>query len=111
MTETNMTKRKSVILYINTSDNKKVEVTISVNGKKTSKVVPNVWTSQLLLPMIDEMLKKHNIKLEQLTEIKINEGPGSYTGLRVGAAVANTLSYLLKIPVNGKKEKLVIPQY
>lgn len=106
-----MKNKQSVILHINTSDNKKVEVAITLNGKKITKVVPNVWTSQILLPLIDEMLKKQNIKLEDLAEIKIIEGPGSYTGLRLGAAVANTLSYLLKIPVNGKLGELVIPKY
>lgn len=106
-----MKNKKTVILYIDTSDNKKVKVAITLNGKTITKVISNVWTSQALLPFIDEMLKKQNIRTEELSEIKINEGPGSYTGLRVGAAVANTLSYLLKIPVNGKLGKSVIPQY
>ena len=106
-----MTKKKSIILYINTSDNKKVEVSLSIDGKKIIKTVPNIWTPQLLLPLIDEVLKKNKIKLTDLTEIQVHEGPGSYTGLRVGAAVANALSYFLKIPVNGKKEQPVTPRY
>ncbi len=106
-----MIKKKSVILYINTSDNKKVEVALSIDGKKISKSVPNIWTTQLLLPLIDELLKTNKIGLTDLTEIIVHEGPGSYTGLRVGAAVANTLSYFLKIPVNGKKDRSVVPKY
>ena len=34
--------------------------------------------------------------------MELNIGPGSYTGLRVGAAVANALGFALQIPVNGK---------
>lgn len=102
---------KKIILFINTSDNKKTEVSITYDGKKFAKTSENNWSSQKLLPLIDELLRSHNIKLTDLTEIKFYPGPGSYTGLRIGAAVANTLSYLLKIPVNGEKNKLVIPKY
>lgn len=102
---------KKVILYIDTSDNKKTEVAIGVGRKKISKTAVNNWTSQILLVLIDELLRNHKIKFTDLTEIKVNVGPGSYTGLRVGVAVANTLSFLLKIPVNGKRNKLVIPIY
>jgi len=102
---------RRVILYINTSDNKKTEVAIDIGGKKFSKAAENSWSSQKLLPLIDELLHSNNIKPSDLTEIKLHEGPGSYTGLRVGATVANTLSYLLKIPVNGRKENIVIPRY
>lgn len=103
--------KKKIILYIDTSDNKKTEVAIDVRGKKITKTVENNWTSQKLLPLIDELLKANKLNLTDLTEIKVHEGPGSYTGLRVGATVANTLAYLLKIPVNGKKKNIVIPRY
>lgn len=106
-----MNKNKSVILYINSSNSKKVVVEVSVDGKKNSRSSENNWTSQALLPLIDGILKENNLKFEDLTEIKLHEGPGSYTGLRIGAAVANTLSYILKIPINGKKDKIIIPHY
>ena len=48
--------------------------------------------------------------VEDITEIILAMGPGSFTGLRVGATVANALGYLLDIPVDGKKE-LAIPTY
>ncbi len=38
-----------------------------------------------------------------LKEIRVNTGPGSFTGLRVGASIANALGFLLKISVNSKK--------
>lgn len=108
-----MKSKKNVILSINTSDNRKSEVTLTIGGKDISKTAENNWTSQTLLPLIEVIMKENNLKFEDLTEIKLHEGPGSYTGLRVGAAVANTLSYLLQIPVNGKKDNdnIVIPHY
>ncbi len=61
-------------------------------------------TGESLLPLIEEL------GISDVTEIEVNSGPGSFTGLRVGAAVANALGYLLDVPVNGKKT-IVIPKY
>ncbi len=69
------------------------------------------WTSQVLLPMIEEILKLNHLTPKDLTGIRVHTGPGSYTGLRVGIAVANTLGWSLGITVNGQKEGLVEPVY
>ena len=100
-------------LILDTSDNKKITVGLNINGKKfinTKDITSN--KTQIILPMIDEVLKKHSLKPEDLSEIEINTGPGSFTGLRVGLAIANALSLSLKIPVNGKKiGKIISPTY
>ncbi|MBI3379759.1 tRNA (adenosine(37)-N6)-threonylcarbamoyltransferase complex dimerization subunit type 1 TsaB [Candidatus Gottesmanbacteria bacterium] len=104
-------KKSPVILSIDTSDSKKVKLTLLLKGSQFSKITENNWISQSLLPAIEALLSENNIKITDLTEITVHTGPGSYTGLRVGISVANTLSYLLKIPINGKKDRLVIPDY
>jgi tRNA A37 threonylcarbamoyladenosine modification protein TsaB len=58
--------------------------------------------SQKLLSFIDEKLASIGKTPKDLTEIEVNIGPGSFTGIRVGVAVANAMAYVLKIPVNGK---------
>ncbi len=90
------------ILLIDTSDNKKITVGVEINGK--SEVViseANKLKSQACLALIEKVLESKGLKPEDLSEIKINKGPGSFTGLRIGMAIANSFSYLLKIPVNG----------
>lgn len=57
-------------------------------------------TSQLLYQEIESWLKKQDKQLTDITEIELFTGPGSFTGLRVGAIVAQTLSLLLNIPIN-----------
>jgi len=52
-----------------------------------------------LVDRIDQMLSKHHLKLDDLSEIIVGEGPGSYTGIRVSATVSKTLSYAKKIPL------------
>lgn len=99
-------------LILDTSDNKKIIVGLIVNGKKdiqVKKIDSN--KTQIILPMIDEILKKHKVKPENLSGIQINTGPGSFTGLRIGLAIANALSFVLKIPINDKNGEIILPDY
>ena len=108
-----MKKDKKITLIIDTSSNKDVKVGLEIEGKEDMRIKAlDKQKAQAVLPMIEELLKKHKLELKDLTDIKINLGPGSFTGLRVGVAIANTLGMLLKIPINGKKVgELVEPIY
>jgi len=92
------------ILIIDTSNNKQISVGFEVSGK-ISEITEDstVLRSEAALPVVEKLLKKNNLEINQIDEIRVNKGPGSYTGLRVGIAIANTLGFLLKIPVNGKR--------
>lgn len=87
-------------LYIDTSSNQRTIVRL---GDKELSRSSRVWHSQVVLPMIATMLRRQGATLSDITEIEVNPGPGSYTGLRVGVSIANALGYALKIPVNGKR--------
>ena len=85
-------------LYIDTSNSEKIIVGFDDERVET---VAREDKSQKLLPFIDELLRKQRMKIENITEIEINTGPGSFTGLRVGVSVANTLGWVLGVLVNG----------
>lgn len=92
------------ILCIDTSH--RDETVVELKGKgQIVKLVEKLdyGSSQTLLPQIARMLKKKKLLPGDISEIRVNTGPGSYTGLRVGVAVANTLGWFLKISVNGKR--------
>lgn len=92
------------ILHIDTTNNKEITVSLQIDGRETVKKQPlDTKKAQVVLPMIEELLKEKKLSLKDLTEIEVNPGPGSFTGIRVGLSIANTLGFLLKIPVNGKK--------
>lgn len=93
-----------MILLINTKDRKKIEVTLKSGVKIIeTKSAENDYGSQVLLNLISGILKDNGLEFKQLTSIEVETGPGSYTGLKVGASVANALGFSLNIPVNGKK--------
>lgn len=92
-----------MILWINTADRKKIEVALKEEGKIVdSKFAENDFGSQVLLNLITEILKENGLEFSDLSGIEVEKGPGSYTGLKVGASVANALGFSLGIPVNNK---------
>jgi tRNA threonylcarbamoyladenosine biosynthesis protein TsaB len=52
-----------------------------------------------LLPIIEQLLDQHALGLPQLDAIVIGRGPGSFTGLRVAAAVAQGLAMAAKLRI------------
>ena len=55
--------------------------------------------SQTLLPAIESMVKKECGSPTNLSAIALGIGPGSYTGTRLGVAVAKALAFGLRIPL------------
>lgn len=66
-------------------------VEYTVNYKKTH--------SQTLLPMLDEIVKMTEMDLQTIDAIAVSGGPGSFTGLRIGAATAKGLGLALEKPL------------
>ncbi len=55
--------------------------------------------SETLMPMVDAVFKAAGRRPEQLDYIALTSGPGSFTGLRIGAATAKGLALGLRIPI------------
>lgn len=58
------------------------------------------------------MLQQSGIIPDQISQISVNTGPGSFTGLRVGITVAQIMGLVLGIEVNHKPAgKTIHPKY
>ena len=55
--------------------------------------------TQTILPMIEKGFEQTQIKNEQLTAIAFSRGPGSFSGVRINAAVTQALAWANDIPV------------
>lgn len=101
-----------MILHINTKDQKVVTVSLKEEGVVVESLSEeNEYGSQVLLPLIVKSLKSRGLDFSDLQGIKVETGPGSFTGLRVGASVAQALGFALNIPVNGRVNKPVELRY
>lgn len=102
-----------VTLFIDTSNNKEASVSLTIEGKEFVVTQPiDTRKAQAVLPLVEQLLEEHDLSLQDVTNIEVNLGPGSFTGLRVGVTIANTLGFLLGIPVNGKPVgEVVLPTY
>ncbi|MFC5987632.1 tRNA (adenosine(37)-N6)-threonylcarbamoyltransferase complex dimerization subunit type 1 TsaB [Marinicrinis lubricantis] len=54
-----------------------------------------------LVPTIQQLLTDTGWSMKQLNAVAVGSGPGSYTGIRIGATVAKTMAWALKLPVIG----------
>ncbi len=87
-----------MFLIIDTSSKKSLIIKVSNSNFQKKVFGTNFDHSEKLLSEISKII---NNKLINLAGITVISGPGSYTGLRVGIATANALSYSLNLPVIG----------
>lgn len=79
----------------------------SIHGDNAPKLLTeNSWAAhndeaEKLMPGIAELLKQAGQTFSNIKQIYVIKGPGSFTGLRVGVTVANTIAYLNKCELFG----------
>lgn len=100
-------------LTIDTRDNQKVFALLDIDGKKFEEVsTAENKRPESILTLIEKVCEKAKISVQDVDAINVEEGPGSFTGLKVGASVANALSFALGKKVNGHEiGTLVEPKY
>ncbi len=56
-------------------------------------------TSSKMMPVLAEAFDSAGLKPQDIDKIFVVNGPGSFTGIRVGLTVAKTMAYTLNIPI------------
>lgn len=98
-----MQNKTKYYLNIDTSFQNKITVQlVSENNNKPEHQLTSSKSDRTVV-LINNLFKKTKIDASCISKITVNPGPGSYTGIRVGLAIAKTLSLLLGIPVTDSK--------
>ena len=91
--------KNTTLLALDTST-EACSVALWHKGEKTylDELVQRTHTKRIL-PMIDELLVNSGINLKQVDALAFGRGPGSFTGVRVGAGIAQGLAFGANLPV------------
>jgi tRNA threonylcarbamoyladenosine biosynthesis protein TsaB len=118
-----------IVLSIRT-DSDRVELVV-YQGQKT--LARKKWPagrelSGQIVDAISELLEQCGRRLEDIEGLVFYKGPGSFTGLRIGASVANSIAYALSVPIvasgsknwvatglgmlkDGRSQEIIMPEY
>ena len=97
-------------LYLDTSTPTTV---LKLNDQEYTYTFANDLAEKLL-SFIREKLTEIEKSFTDITDITFMSGPGSFTGLRIGASIVNTLASELNIPLydhHGQRHPIIIPDY
>lgn len=99
------------ILALETSA-KSVSAAVVENGAVLASAYQNTGLthSRTLMPLVDGMLKAAELPLENVDLIAVAQGPGSFTGLRIGVAAAKGLAWAKDLPCCGVSTLVAMAQ-
>lgn len=89
-----------ISLFIDTS-NKDVSIALLNNGVIINKIVKSIPNehSKYAVKYIDDVLMLSNIKPKDVELIMVTNGPGSFTGIRIGLTIAKVYAFINNIQV------------
>ncbi len=87
-------------LFISTYD-KLVLIAILKDGKliNKSEIESSHNHSEVVMPTIKDIFIKSNIDVKDINEIIVVNGPGSFTGVRIGVTIAKSLAFVLNVKI------------
>lgn len=86
-----------------------LSLALLLDGKNYTRDIHAMQThSQQVLPVLRELLDEAGVTLQSLDSIAFGEGPGSFTGLRIGCGVAQGLAFGVNLPVVGVSTLLAL---
>lgn len=79
----------------------KVTIVLYKNGKVIFKEdkESNQSHSIITMPLLQAVLEAQKLDIKDIKELIVVNGPGSFTGVRIGVTIAKTISYCLNIPI------------
>lgn len=88
-----------MILFIDTHDSL-ITIGLKNNNELYVKTKESEYSHSIyVMPMIEEIFAENNLDIKNLNKIIVINGPGSFTGIRIGLSIAKTIAYALNIDI------------
>ncbi len=89
-----------MILFIDTHT-ELITIALKTNDNLFIKTKESEYSHSIYtMPMIEELFKENNLNVKDLDEIIVVNGPGSFTGIRIGLSIAKTIAYALNLKIH-----------
>jgi tRNA threonylcarbamoyladenosine biosynthesis protein TsaB len=105
----NKTASKSILAIETCSETCSVAVSHKGKSHQIISIEPRGHADNIL-PLVDKVLNEANLQLNDLDVIAFTRGPGAFTGVRIGTAVAQGLSLATKLPLVAVSSLAVLAQ-
>lgn len=86
-------------LAIDTSNSKCSVALRTKDDNVITKIISSPNHCETLMPLIKDVFNEANMTINDIDYIYVVDGPGSFTGLRIGIATAKSLAHFSKIPI------------
>ena len=104
-------------IYIDSRERRTKTVTLLQVSKGEETTLDSLAGDIDIVAGISKLLEKHKLKPEDVSEVYSNPGPGSFTGLKLGATIANVFNWAvrdtslsdLKYPEYGGEPNIQVP--
>lgn len=85
------------------SSNRHLSVGIAKGEKLIDQTSYEAWQrqSEMMIPELDKLLKKHHFTKDDIGDVIVAIGPGSYTGVRIALTIAKVIVLALNVPLYG----------
>ena len=83
------------------SSNKELAIGLCKESIVLASTIYEAWQeqSEYMIPEIEKLLNAFNVKKEEIDDVVVSIGPGSYTGVRIAITIAKIIGYSLNVPV------------
>lgn len=93
-------------LSIDSTNNLETHISLGRTNYQTGYTSPR---EQDVFGSIIRALDSLDKPVSEITQIQVNPGPGSFTGIRVGVSIAQALAFALQVPINNQSVLKPIP--
>ncbi|MCF0116707.1 MAG: tRNA (adenosine(37)-N6)-threonylcarbamoyltransferase complex dimerization subunit type 1 TsaB [Bacilli bacterium] len=83
------------------SSNVDLSIAIADDEHIIDEISYEAWQrqSELMIPELDKILTKNNVSRQDIKDVVVSIGPGSYTGVRIALTIAKVIAVALNVPV------------